>query len=73
MWHNNRTVVATHAKDGTKLAWAIISGVSGWKRLRPASTDGVTNMLVMLSIARAHGRNVDVYIDGNEIRAVTLK
>jgi hypothetical protein len=55
------------------MAWAIISGVAGWKRVRPASSDGVTNVFALLCAARANGRLVDVYIHANQITQVTLK
>jgi hypothetical protein len=74
MWYNNKNVVATHAKDGPRQAWAIITDAPpGWLRIRPTSDDGVTNLLTMLSTACANGRLVDVYIDSNEITQVTIK
>jgi hypothetical protein len=74
MWYNNRNVIATHAKDGERQAWAIISNAPpGWLRIRPTSADGVSNLLTMLSIACANNRLVDVYIDGSDITQVTLK
>jgi hypothetical protein len=73
MWYPNKTVVATHAKDGTRMAWAIISGIAGWKRIRPNSPDGVTNLHLLLSTARANNRKVDVYIVSNQITQATLK
>ena len=73
MWYNNRLVIRTHCKNGTKIAYAIIGGISGWKRIRPTSTDGVTNIFMILSVARANGRNVDVYIQDNYIEQATLR
>ena len=73
MWHNNRTVVSAHAKDGSRMAWAIISGISGWKRIRPNVPDGVTNLHLLLSVALANNRRVDVFIQNNEISQATLK
>ncbi len=73
MWYNNRSVVRTHAKDGSRLAWAIISGISGWKRIRPTVPDGVTNIHLLLSTALANNRRVDVFIQSNEIRQATLR
>jgi hypothetical protein len=55
------------------MAWAIVGGISGWKRIRPTSTDGVTNIFLILSAARANNRNVDVYIKDNYIEQATLK
>lgn len=72
MWHNNKSVVRTHAKDGSRAVWAIISGISGWKRIRPNVPDGVTNLHLLLSTALANNRKVDVFIHNNEITAATL-
>jgi hypothetical protein len=73
MWYNNKSVIRTHCKNGTKTAYAIIDGISGWKMIRPNSTDGVTNIFMILSVARANGRNVDVYIQDNYIEQATLR
>jgi hypothetical protein len=73
MWHNNVTVAKTHAKDGSRMAWAIINGVSGWKRIRSTTPDGVSNLHLLLSTALANNRNVDVYIQSNEITQATLR
>ena len=74
MWHNNKTVVRTHAKNGNQMAWAIVQGVgSGWLRIRPASPDGVTNVYMILSMALANNRRVDVLVDGNQITQATLR
>ena len=39
MWYNGKSVIATHTKNGTQMAWAIVSGVgSGWLRITPAKS-----------------------------------
>jgi hypothetical protein len=75
MWHNDKTVVATHTKNGTQNAWAIINGVgiSGWISIRPASADGVTNVFMILCTALANNRKVDVLIENGQILEATLK
>lgn len=73
MWHHNKPVIRTHCKNGSKLAYAIFDGISGWKKIRPTSADGVTNIFMILSVARANGRNVDVYIRDNYIEQATLR
>lgn len=73
MWQNNKTVVRTHSKNGSKQAWAIIGGISGWKRIQPASADGVTNVYMILCVALANNRSVDVFIDGTNITQATLR
>jgi hypothetical protein len=66
MWHNNKTVVSVYAHVNTQYAFAIIDGVSGWKRINPTSADGVTNVLDILNTAKANGKNVNVYLDGDD-------
>ena len=73
MWYNNKTVVRAHCKSGTKMAWAIISGISGYKRIKTTSADGVSNIFMILSEALANNRKVDVYINGAYIEQATLR
>lgn len=74
MWYNAKTVVRTHTKNGAQMAWAIISGVgSGWLRITPASPDGVSNIHIILSVALANNRQVDVFVQNNEIKEATLR
>jgi hypothetical protein len=73
MWHSNKSVIRTHSKNGTKMAWAMINGISGWLRIKPTCVDGVANILLILSSAKANGRNVDVYINGDQIEQATLR
>ncbi len=73
MWHNNKAVVRTHCKNGSRMAWAIIDGISGWRKIRPTSNDGVTNIFMILSTARANNRRVDVYIRDGYIEQATLR
>jgi hypothetical protein len=55
------------------MAWAIIGGTGGWKRIKPNKPDGVTNVFMILSAALANGRRVDVYIKDNMIEQATLR
>lgn len=73
MWHNNKTVSLTHSKKGSQQAWAYFSGMSGWKRIRTGAADGVSNIYFTLCQAKANGRKVDVYLNGNNVEQVTLK
>ena len=66
MWHSNKSVVSVYAHVNAKVAYAIIDGLSGWKRINPTSTDGVTNVLDLLSAAKANGRTVNVYIGSDD-------
>jgi hypothetical protein len=73
MWHNNRMVNRTYTSHHAQNCWAVISGIAGWKKVRPNAPDGVTNVFMVLSGARANGRPVDVYIVGDQIERATLK
>lgn len=75
MWQNNKSVTRTHSKNGSQMAWAIIDGVAGnkWLRVRPNAADGVTNVFILLSIAKANGRRVDVLVNGDFIEQATLR
>lgn len=66
MWHNNKSVVSVYAHVNTKLGFAIVEGLSGWKRINPASADGVTNVLDLLGAAKANGKTVNVFIDSDD-------
>ena len=62
MWHNNKSVVSVYAHVSSKVAYAILDGLTGWKRINPTSADGVTNVLDILNTAKANGKNVNVYV-----------
>jgi hypothetical protein len=72
MWHNNKSVTYVYAHVNTKMAYAVISGIENWKMIAPNSSDGVTNVLDILSTAKANGNNVNVYIDNDQIVAAYL-
>jgi hypothetical protein len=70
MWHTNKLVLNVYAHVNSMSAYAIIEGISGWTRISPTSSDGVTNVLDILSVSKANGKKVNVYIDsGNQIIA----
>lgn len=74
MWYSAKQVLRTHTKNGAQMAWAIVSGVgSGWLRITPGAPDGVTNIHVILSMALANNRLVDVFVQNNEISQATLR
>jgi hypothetical protein len=73
MWENNRDVRHVFATAGTQQAWAILDGVSGWKRVRAGSPDGVSNVAQVLTTAKTRGRKVNAFIQNNQIeRALML-
>jgi len=72
MWTNNVNVTRTYASSHTQNAWAILSGISGWKKVLNHSTDGVTNCFVLLNSALANGKKVDVYIVSDQVERVVM-
>jgi immune inhibitor A len=53
--------------------WAYIEG-TGWRKIQTGSTDGVTNLYMIMNTARANDRLVHVNIDGaNRITSAYLK
>ncbi len=73
-WINNKKVLRAYSHVNTKTAFAIIEGMSGWKRIAQTSPDGVSNVLVILKLAQSSGRQVSVYIgaDGQIYAAYML-
>ncbi|MGD8663164.1 MAG: M6 family metalloprotease domain-containing protein [Desulfobacterales bacterium] len=72
-WINNKLVLYTYAHANSKVAYAIIESLSGWRKIAPTSADGVTNVLNILDAAKANGKRVNVYIGSdNQIYAVYM-
>lgn len=73
MWYSNKTVNKTYTSSANRTAWALINGVpDGWKQIHTLSDDGVSNVLMLLSQAKANNRSVDVFVNGNRIERVVL-
>jgi hypothetical protein len=65
----NRVYATPHSKNG----WAHLAAENAWRKVKPISTDGVTNTVLLLALARANSKNVSVTKDGaNQITAVYL-
>lgn len=73
MWHNNKKITRTFASKDSQNGWAIVSTVSGWKKIKTGATDGVTNLFAMLTTANAADRAVDVYIVDDKIERVVMR
>ena len=72
-WINNQKVINTYSRVNTKYAFAILDGLSGWKKIAPTSPDGVSNVLDILAVAQASNRKVNVYIaDDSMIHAAYM-
>ena len=66
MWYKSKLVLYVYAHVNSQVAYATIEGLSGWKRIAPISVDGVTNVLDVLSTAKANGRRVSVFIQSDD-------
>lgn len=62
MWTNiNQVYASRDAQNG----WAHLAGTNAWHRILPGSADGVTNVLLVLSAAKANNRQAYVVRDGS--------
>ncbi len=61
-WELSKSVLRSFASPHSMNSWAYIQNI-GWRKIEPRSTDGVTNMYILLVDAQAYNRTVNVYID----------
>lgn len=62
-WVYGKNVSYVSAYDNTKMAHTIIEGFDGWRKIKPSSPDGVTNILIILKTAVAYKRKVNVLFE----------
>ncbi|MCE7066996.1 hypothetical protein [Dyadobacter sp. CY326] len=75
MWYFGKTVRYVSSYATSKTCHAIINGIpemTGWLGIVPASTDGVTNVISILTAAVASGHQVNVEITSNTITGVYM-
>ena len=63
MWTNVNQVYSTHHSQN---AWAHLAGTNAWHRILTGAADGVTNVHLVLSAAKANNRQVYVVLDANK-------
>ncbi len=63
MWTNINQVYTT---NNSQNAWAHQAGTNAWHKVLTGAADGVTNVHVVLSTARANNRQVYVAFDANK-------
>jgi hypothetical protein len=69
----NTAINRVYATPDSKNGWAHLAADSAWRKVKPISTDGVTNTLLLLALARANSKSVSVTKNGaNQITAVYL-
>ena len=59
---NNKKILRTFTSPHSKNVWAYIDTI-GWRKVGQESTDGVTNMAIVINSARAHNMPVSGYIN----------
>lgn len=63
MWTKiNYAYASRDAQNG----WAHLVGTNAWHKILPGAADGVTNLFVLLSNAKASDRQVYVVFDGSK-------
>lgn len=63
MWTNVNQVYTTHHSQN---AWAHLAGTNAWHKILTGAADGVTNVHLILSAAKANNRQVYVVLDANK-------
>jgi hypothetical protein len=61
MWTNVNQVYCS--RDGQN-AWAHLAGTNAWHKILPGAADGVTNVHLLLTAAKANNRQAYVVRDG---------
>lgn len=75
MWYYGKTVRYVSSYATSKTCHAIftdVPGMTGWLGITPTSTDGVTNVISILTAALASGHKVNVEITSNAITGVYM-
>ncbi|WP_026926223.1 hypothetical protein [Granulicoccus phenolivorans] len=60
MWTQVNQVFTTHHAQN---AWAHLASDNAWHKILPNAADGVTNVHLLLSLARANGKQAFVVLD----------
>lgn len=75
MWYYGKTVRYVSSYATSMSCHAIMNGIpgmTGWLGIKPTSTDGVTNIISILTAAVASGHMVNVEITANTITGVYM-
>lgn len=63
MWTLINQVYATRDAQN---AWAHLAGTNQWNKILPGAADGVTNVLLLLTAAKASNKQAHVVLDANK-------
>jgi hypothetical protein len=69
---SNAQVVSTFTSPHSMNAWGYLSTATPWRKIQPISTDGASNMFVLLNAAKAGGRPVSGSYDDSTGMLYTL-
>lgn len=73
-WKNNRRIIGLFANRNSQSVWVYFrfgTTNEGWDRLRPGSSDGVTNLTILSMHAKADKRPVNYLEDpANRVSAM---
>jgi M6 family metalloprotease-like protein len=64
-WVYGKNVSYVSADDSTKWVHTIIEGYTGWRRIKPSSADGISNILIILKTAVAYNKKVNVLFEAD--------
>jgi hypothetical protein len=62
-WVYGKKVSYVSGDHNSLWAHTIIDGFAGWRRIKPSSTDGVTNILIILKTAVAYNKTVNILFE----------
>jgi hypothetical protein len=62
MW---TTINQVYCSRDAQNAWAHLAGTNAWHRILPGAADGVTNVHLLLTAAKANNRQAYVVRDGS--------
>ena len=65
MWSKAKKVKQTYASHTTQWAWAELDDL-GWLQIKEGSSDGCTNIFMMMNSARVGNRDVRVDVDDDK-------
>ena len=65
--YNNKSLSRIYTTYHKQNCWAYISGV-GWRKVHPGNPEGVTNVHIALTAARANGKKVSIRTNAADTR-----
>ena len=63
MWTTINQIYTSHNSQN---AWAHLAGTNTWHRIAPNAADGVTNVHLVLTAAKANGKQAYVVFDASK-------